>query len=613
MLLFCLPQSSFAQSDTIPAHGKKWFKKVTSYVDSMMSRRFRDSVLKSISRHDAPLPSTDDSSMIRSEQGFLPYAGKPIRHIRYRKVAVFGPRNINDTAFTTSMKLIHLANRLHFDSQEWMLRQSLFFREKDTVNAYELADNERYLRNRPFLTDARIIVLETKEGDSVDIMVVTKDIFEYGFDLRELTPTAAAARVFSNNLFGAGQALSVGFRWQNEFAARPWGTQASYTKYNLLGSFTDVTVGYSTLNTQIPLDSGVYEGSYFVSANRPLYRTSARVAGGVSFARNFSINVRGFPDSIFRDYAYKQFDVWGGYSFLNRIDRNGDYDKKANLALLFRYNNLAFDKHPSQERFKEDPLYNDRHYYLGQLLLFKQEFFKTNNFFGFGRTEDIPYGYNAAASAGWENWNDRRRFYTALEGQKYWHTRAKGLLSLNAGVGSFWREGVSEDLVIHANVSYYSRLMNLWKGHWRLFLSADYLGNPNNYFYRPLSINYEFGLWPYRDTKISGYHRLNLRSEGVYYSPWKIYGFKFNFFTSVEASQLSHQNQYLVENPIYPAIGLGVRIRNENLALNTLKAAGYWLPGAPPGQRGFFFEVTTVVDLRFDIYGMRAPSFLQFR
>lgn len=607
-----MPQKSFAQADTIPAQGKKWFKKFNTYVDSLKSRRYRDSLLSSLSRHNDPPPSTDDSSMTRSEQGFLPHAGKVIRHIRYRRVKVFGPRNINDTTFTTNMKLIHLANRLHFDSEEWVIRQSLFFREKDTVNAYEMADNERYLRNRPFISDARILTVETGNPDSVDIEVVTKDVFEYGLDLRELSPNAAAARVFSNNLFGAGQGLSVGFRWNNSYN-RPWGTEARYTKYNLLGSFTDVNVGYSALNTQMPVDSGVYEGSYFLQISRPLYRTSAKYAGGLTLARNYSINIHGFEDSVFRDYAYKTIDVWSGYSFRNRFGNDGSFDNKPNLALLFRYNNLRFDKTPEQPRYKEDPTYNDRHYYLGQFLLFRQDFFKTHHFFGFGRTEDIPYGYSGSVSAGWENWMDRKRFYTAMEVQKYWHTRLNGLLSLNAGVGTFWQRNVSEDLVAHANVSYYSKLMRMWKGHWRQFISLDYLGNPNNYFYKPLDINMENGIWGYRDTKLNGYHRLNLRSETVFYSPWKVYGFKFNFFASAEASQLSHERQYLLENSVYSGFGLGVRIRNENLALNTLKIGGYFYPDAPPGMRTFHFEITTVVDLRFDIYGMRAPSFLQFR
>lgn len=613
LLLMLAPPPAVAQSDTIPAQRKGWFRKFSTYVDSLKNRRYRDSMLSRLSRHNEAPPSIDDSSMTRSEQSFLPHTGKTIRHIMYRKVKVFGPSNINDTTFTTSMRLIHLANRLHYDSQEWLIRQSLFFRERDTVNAYELADNERYLRNRPFIQDARILIHDTEDPEAVDVEVVTKDVFEFGGDLSQLSARAAALRVSNNNLFGAGQGVQVGFRWDKSWM-RPWGTEARYTKNNLFGTFMDVAVGYTTLNNYFwPIDTGVYEGSYFLRVDRPLYRSSARFAGGLGFQRSHSINVWGHHDTLFRNYRYKLLDVWAGYNLINRFGTNGHFSRRPNLAVLFRYNNLSFDYKPSQRIFQFDPVYNDRHYYLGQLLLFKQDFFKAHQFFGFGRTEDIPYGYRVGLSAGWENWIGRKRFYTGIEAGKYWHTRLNGLLSVNAGVGSFWQAGVSEDMVIKATANYYSRLLRFWKGSVRFFVLADYLGNPNNYFYKPLNINMENGIWGYRDTKMYGFHRLNLRSETVYYSPWKVYGFKFNIFGSVEASQVSYEKRYLLENPVYAGIGLGVRIRNENLQLNTFKLATYYYPNAPAPMRKLLLEITTVVDFRFDIFALQAPSFLQFR
>ena len=140
----------------------------------------------------------------------------------------------------------------------------------------------------------------------------------------------------------------------------------------------------------------------------------------------------------------------------------------------------------------------------------------------------------------------------------------------------------------------------------------DYLGNPNNYFYRPLNINMEQGIWGFKRSTINGFHRLVARSETVYYSPWKLYGFKFNFFGSIEAAQLSHEKSYMLQNPVYSGFGLGVRIRNENLSLNTLKAAAYYYPRTPDRVPGLYFELTTVTDHRSDFYGHKAPSFLSF-
>jgi hypothetical protein len=99
----------------------------------------------------------------------------------------------------------------------------------------------------------------------------------------------------------------------------------------------------------------------------------------------------------------------------------------------------------------------------------------------------------------------------------------------------------------------------------------------------------------------------------VYYSPLKILGFKFNFFTSVQASQLTSKSNNILKNPIYTGIGFGFRVKNENLAINTIKVSGNYYPNPPAPVKPFFLEITTIVDFRFDIYALRAPAFLNFR
>ncbi|ATL45846.1 hypothetical protein COR50_00985 [Chitinophaga caeni] len=599
--------------DSILTKKGGWFRRFNTYVDSMMSSKFRDSVLKRISKADKPSPK-EDSSFYKSELTFKEHRGKVIRKIIYRQLKVFGPGSINDTTFTTNNKLIKFANGLHYNSKIWLIRQNLFFRETDTVNAYEMAENERYLRSRPFIQDARIYVVNSNEtNDTADILVITKDVFEYGGDLSRVKPDAFGARVFNNNLFGAGQAVTLGFLWENDYSPK-WNTEVRYTKYNIGGAFIDANIGYSTLNNTVALDSGVYEGSYYINFNRPLFRTTARWAGGLMMSQNFSINIRDRPDSLYRDYRYNYFDLWAGYNISRRRSDDGIMQSKPNMAILFRYNNIHFDRRPEQEQFHADPIYNNRHYYLGQFYIFKQDFFKAHHFFGFGRTEDIPFGFNTSITTGWEQWVGRERFYTGIEVHKDWLTHLEGIISLQAGVGTFWQGGTSEDAVIHTQLNYYSKLMRLGqKGYFRQFGYFDYLCNPNNYFYRPLNINRNNGLMGYRKTMLNGYQRLNLGSESVYYSPLKFYGFKFSFFASLQGSLLSYQSNNIFKNPFYTGLGGGFRVRNENLSFNTVQVGAYVYPDAPPGMKGVWFQVTTLSDIRFDIFALKIPSFISFK
>ena len=605
-----IPFQEEPKKDTVPA--SSIFRKIGDYMDSLRNRKFRDSVLAKITKQDEPAPPPDDRIQ-RSERAFSRYTGRGIRKIYFKKLKVFGPSDITDTAFTTSMKLIHIANRLHYDSREWVIRQSLFFGEKGIVNPYTLADNERYLRSLQFIQVARIHIVNAMfHPDSVDIMVVTKDVFEYGFSLSRLTTSAFAARVYNNDLFGAGQELRVGALWKNDYNPT-WNTEIRYTKYNVSGSFVDVAVGRSTLNNTNPLDTNVYEGAYYISMNRPLYRTTAQLVGGLYFSQNFSINIFNFHDSLYRNYRYSVRDVWTGYNFLNQLGRDGIDRNRPSIAILGRYYHLRFSKRPEQEAYFDDPSYNNRSYWLGQLVVFRQEFFKTHRFFGYGRTEDIPLGYTVSLTGGKENWIGRKRLYLGIEAEKFWSTRRQGLIHTQLGLGNFWQHRTSEDAVIHLGANYYSQLFRFNRTYLRQFSSIDYLCSPNSHFYKPLNVNYERGIWGYKDTRVNGYQRLNVRSETVVYSPWRFYGFKFQFFGSVQASLLSDKDKPVFKSPIYSGFGVGTRIRNENLPLNTFKIAMYYYPAPPTTVKQFFLEITTISDFRFNISSLKAPAFVNFQ
>lgn len=601
-----------------PPKNPSWLRR---NLQQWSNRHYRDSVLDKLSRQNEPTPEAD-TSMRKSEQEYITFlkrnkiAGKNIiRNIYCRKLQVFGPSDIYDTSFSSSMKLLRLANNLHYDSREWVIRQSLFFHTGDTVNVYELADNERYLRNLPFIQDARIyITLVSSTSDSVDINVITKDVFEYGGALGELSPTSVQFNIYNNDLFGAGQALNFGFLW-NELYSPEVGTQLQYTKSNIGGSFIDGTVGYTYLNNNNSLDTNNYEGSYYINLNRPLFRSVTTFIGGISLANNFAINVHSLSDSLFRNYKYDIVDGWLGYNFRPKQKRNGEMAKGPNVGFLARHYNLYFTQPPAPYIYKTDPSYNNRRYMLGEVAVYKQDFFKAHYFFGFGRTEDIPLGYNIGIYGGAETWDQRQRSYSAINLQKYWVTPQKGLLNTTFGISSFWHQGTgSEDAVIHGEVDYYSRLFTFKHGRLRQFFTADYLDCPNSYFYKPLDLNGNDGIYGFNRVYANGYQRLNVRALTTLYSQIKIYGFKFNFLGSIQTSKLAARNQDLMDSPLYAGFGLGCDIRNENLTFNTLRIDGNYYPFAPPQMRhNWFFEITTITDFKFNIFALTAPSYLSFK
>ena len=153
----------FIQSDTVPkTPTPKKRSSFARYLNIITDQQQRDSLFKKLARTNAPATMSDSAMWQNREHSFDVYGGKQIRYVYYNRLKVFGT-TIEDTTVVPN-KLVRFANRLHYDTRTWVIKQSLFFREGDTVNAYKLVDNERYLRRLPFIVDARIYVINSYEN-----------------------------------------------------------------------------------------------------------------------------------------------------------------------------------------------------------------------------------------------------------------------------------------------------------------------------------------------------------------------------------------------------------------------------------------------------------------
>ena len=77
-------------------------------------------------------------------------------------------------------KLTNLANSLHHITKTQVVKNNLFFKKNDALKPYLMADNERFLRQLPYLQDAGFTVVPVPGTDSVDVIVAVKDVFSSG-------------------------------------------------------------------------------------------------------------------------------------------------------------------------------------------------------------------------------------------------------------------------------------------------------------------------------------------------------------------------------------------------------------------------------------------------
>lgn len=544
----------------------------------------------------------------RSEDPFLPYAGKIIRHIIIRELGF--EKTFTDTSKSISYFGTRILNSLHINTKPWVIRNNLFIRERQPLNAYKTADNERYLRTLSFIQDARILV-EPVAGspDSVDLMVVTKDLFSITGDLSDLSMERVQAGVADDNLLGMGQRLQfTGLRDQGRDPL--FGYAFLYSKSNIGGSFINATLGYTLINSGISLGKE-NETSSYVQLDLPLVSPYSLFAGGFQLSHNYSENVFHKPDSLFYDYAYNVYDGWAGYNIGTRklLESNNSIRDRRFLAL--RYMKDKFFQKPYQIGENYDPVYNDKQALLAQLTFFRQDFYKTNYIYGFGTTEDVPYGYNVAVTAGWYKQLDLKRPYAGIDANRYIVTDKGDFIQYFLRTGSFLEKGKLQDAGVLLGANIYSRLFLFNTFKIRQYLQASYSRLFNRVTYMPLKINNPYGLEYFNSDSITGAQRISLYAETFLFTSYKLLGFKFAPFAFGNFSLLTPEHENFSRSDLYTGIGGGLRTRNENLAFGTIELRLIYFPRKTIFSNQFQLTLNADIRFRFSRTYVKAPDFIQ--
>jgi hypothetical protein len=311
----------------------------------------------------------------------------------------------------------------------------------------------------------------------------------------------------------------------------------------------------------------------------------ARWAGGLELSNNFSTNVYQRAENFFPFYRYNLQDFWAGYSFGEHHQQTDFRSENRNRVFVSgRVINQHFTKFP-------DPLvpdakllvYQNRVAMLGQLTWFRQDFYKTKFIYGFGRTEDVPYGYSVSATTGWEKQADLARPYFALEGARTIPNRKGNFLGLSARVSTYWYASQSEDALVSLKGSYFSKLYTMGKWGVRHFAETGYARILNRTLKNPLDINNDNGIGGFAADTLRGDARLTARFQAFVFTPLKLLGFHFALVPQLDYSWLSQRNQSVINGPFFQGYSLGIRSRNENLVFNTVEIRAYYFPKTVEG------------------------------
>jgi hypothetical protein len=500
-----------------------------------------------------------------SDASYITYAGRKIRKIIIQRLNVFGG-NLNNPASIDSSRIGRLLNKTHVNTNENIIKKNLLFSEGDIISPLTLSDNERILRQLPYIEDARIVVLPVSYEEA-DVIVFTKDVYSLGasYDYRGLKKGSVS--IFDKNMFGMGQEFGIDIPFDNTLPHSP-GLGAHYLANNIAKLFVNLDVYFL---------HGLGEKTFGFDLSRKLISSTTKYAGGISVKMMYTSEDL---DSLLvpAPLKYNLQDYWLSRSFLL------NKESVTRLIIGGRYTNNNVFNHPL---ILPESYHNLQKYriFLASAAISVQKYAKTNLIYGYGRTEDIPYGGLLKLTAGREFNEFKQRTYVGAEASVGKTSRPLGYFYSYAGLSTYFNGHKTEQGVMTLGLNYFSNLMDFGRSKVRYFVYAHYtrgVGRYSNEYLRFLTDN---GFSGFKNDSVSGTQRLSVSLESVLFSPVNIYGFRFAFFGFTDFSFLSGTSEHIGSGYSLSSLGVGVRIRNDNLVFNTLQIRIGYFPGPPAYSR----------------------------
>ena len=495
-----------------------------------------------------------------------------------------------------------------------MIAKNLFFKVGDKVLPLLFSDNERFLREQTYLQDALINVQQDSiDENAVHVFILTRDVFSIGASIDVSNPKKAEARMQDENLFGTGNRLEVTGLYDKEREPN-YGFGTLLTLKNLGGSFINCNTGFKTYNGTF--NSGRQEEtSIFATFDKQLISRYSAWMGAAILSYNTSNNFYKFiaADEYKNNYKYTSLttDLWAGLNIGYKNKRESDNDKRLRHFVAVRSFANTFFKVPQNFVDVYNPGYTDVGGALVSYTLYKQNFYNTNFIYGFGRKEDIPQGLSATIVSGYTIKNDiKRPYYGAeFEGTKFF--KQGNFFDFTFKFGSFFEHKKIEDAVLQIGINGFSKLNNLsarWRN--RNFAGVNFARLLNTKLGFPLAIETENGLPYFNNVGIAADTRTVLKFESVFFNLKKLYGFRFAPFFFTDLGLVKAQNEPASTTKGYPAIGGGLRTRNEHLVFGTIELKGYYFPRVELGVKNWKVELTSKLTFKYRSNFLRRPDFV---
>jgi len=547
---------------------------------------------------------TKDNQPVKGQMGvnstlyFAPFAGKKIGNIRIQQLDVFGP-SLQDTSRQASGWVEKAANAIHVKTTERKLRGQLLFSSDDHVNPQLMAENEKIIRDLAYIQDVAIILSHDENDDErVNVLVIVKERFEYGIS-GSFSPNSSELELTDQNMFGIGHQFSARMVY-NRPEKPNWGGSFNYEISDLGGKF--IKTGFGYINTFRQIGWNAYFDKRFIASG-------ADWAGGISLQRVFS-------DSYLTPYSYTMLDTAASYLntdfwFGKQLKSQNIYSSVGNIIIAARY--LHQNYYSNIYEHSANTLFRNHDFILGSIGISKRYLFKNNKIYGYGITEDIPYGRFAELAFGLDIENNQSNPYFHFRYSKANVLKGGAYFKWELGVGGFMSNSQLEHGALLLSTNFFSNLFYINRHPYRFFVNLELLSGINRFREEYLSINRQFGIRDFFSLNERGTNRLKLNIESVRFWGWSKSGFRFANYFFADAAFLTNDLNKIFQDNFYGGIGLGIRIHNESLIFDVLELRFCWIPIAPGDNNPFVFSAFGQPKARFSDFLGGKPQEILFK
>jgi hypothetical protein len=191
----------------------------------------------------------------------------------------------------------------------------------------------------------------------------------------------------------------------------------------------------------------------------------------------------------------------------------------------------------------------------------------TSYLFKMGETEDIPGGFTAKLSVGYQDREGYDRSSTFMQ-LAFTSVRPHGSITMaGADLGGYFHNSVVEDGSLNIIGAHFTRLMGEGRYRHRLYARLAYTLAFNRDGNGALVLGNSTGLRGLEDNRVRGNQRVVINLESRVFTPWSMMGFRFMVFGYGDVGTVGGAKDPLVQQKIYSSIGLGFRINNPDLVL----------------------------------------------